>query len=68
MTKPELRYNSKDETGNIFWIIRQTMRLMRENGRIDQFEELWSRIQKAASYEEALAVIGTEVTLIDTAE
>ena len=67
MNKPELVYNSRGETGNIFWILGQVRRIMQRRCRIDAFNELWRRVQNAGSYQEALDIIGEEVTLIDTA-
>ena len=68
MKKPELIYNSRGETGNIFWILGQVRRIMQKQQRITAYNELWERVQSSGSYEEALKLIGEEVTLIDTAE
>ncbi len=67
MNKPELVYNSRGETGNIFWILGQVRRIMQRRSRIEAFNEMWHRVQNAGSYQEALDIIGEEVTLIDTA-
>ena len=66
MKKPELIYNSRGESGNIFWILGQVRRLLREQNRITAYNELWERVQSADSYNDALQLIGEEVTLIDT--
>ncbi len=68
MGKPILEYNSRGETGNIFWILGQVRRIMRKQQRITAYNELWERVQSSGSYAEALMLIGEEVTLIDTAE
>ncbi len=68
MKKPELIYNSRGESGNIFWILGQVRRLLREQNRITAYNELWKRVQSADSYNDALQLIGEEVTLIDTAK
>ena len=67
MKKPVLRYNSRGPEGNVFWILGQAQRLMKQNGRIAEGKALWERVQNAGSYKEALEIIGEEVTLIDTA-
>ena len=67
MKKPVLRYDSRGPEGNVFWIIGQAQRLMKQNGRIAESKALWERVQNAGSYKEALDIIGEEVTLIDTA-
>lgn len=66
--KPVVEYNSRGETGNIFWILGQVRRIMQKQRRITAYNELWERVQKSGSYEEALAIIGEEVTLRDIAE
>lgn len=68
MKKPELIYNSRGESGNIFWILGQVRRLLREQNRITAYNELWEHVQSADSYNDALQLIGEEVTLIDTAK
>jgi hypothetical protein len=67
MNKPELIYNSRGESGNIFCILGQVRRIMREQNRLNAFNALWKRVQEAGSYDEALNIIGEKVTLIDTA-
>ena len=68
MNKPELIYDSRGESGNIFWILGQAQRLMKRNGRIAEWKDIWERVQSAGSYEEALAIIGEEVTLKDVSK
>lgn len=68
MKKPVLIYDSRGPEGNIFWILGQAQRLMKRNGRIAEWKDIWERVQSAGSYEEALAIIGEEVTLRDTAK
>ena len=68
MKRPELIYDSRGESGNIFWILGQVRRIMQKQRRITAYNELWERVQRAGSYKEALDIIREEVTLIDTAE
>ena len=68
MKRPELIYDSRGESGNIFWILGQVRRIMQKQCRISAYNELWERVQRAGSYKEALDIIREEVTLIDTAE
>lgn len=42
--------------------------MMQRDGRSAEWEELWERVQSADSYNDALQLIGEEVTLIDTAK
>ena len=46
----------------------QVRLLLREQNRITAYNELWERVQSADSYNDALQLIGEEVTLIDTAK
>lgn len=66
MKKPVLKYESRGPEGNIFWILGQVRRLLQEQNRITAYNELWERVQSADSYNDALQLIGEEVTLIDT--
>ena len=68
MKKPVLIYDRRGPEGNIFWLLGQAQRLMKRNGRIAEWKTIWERVQSAGSYEEALAIIGEEVTLRDTAK
>ena len=75
MSKPELIYDSKGESGNIFCILGTLLKIMRHNNKGTpwvvtkaRFDDIAKRVFAAQSYEEALAIIGEEVTLIDTAE
>ena len=67
MKKPALKYESRGPEGNIFWILGQVRRLLQEQNQITTYNELWERVQSADSYNDALQLIGEEVTLIDTA-
>jgi len=68
MKKPVLKYDSRSPEGNVFWILGQVRRLLREQNRITAYNELWERVQSADSYNDALQLIGEDVTLIDTAK
>ena len=65
MNKPELRYDSRGETGNIYWILGALSSIMRRENRISVYNEIRDRVFKAQSYHEALEIIGEVVTLID---
>ena len=65
MNKPELRYDSRGETGNIYWILGELSSIMRGQNRISVYNEIRDRVFKAQSYQEALEIIGEVVTLID---
>ena len=68
MKKPVLIYDSRGPQGNVFWILGQAQRLMKQSGRIAEWKDIWERVQSAGSYNEALAIIGEEVTLKDVSK
>ena len=67
MEKPTIIYDSRGETGNIYYLIGQLQRIMRKQRRYTDFNNLRDRIFESSSYEEALAIIGEEVELVDIA-
>ena len=44
MKKLVLKYYSRGPEGNIFWILGQVRRLLREQNRITAYNELWERV------------------------
>ena len=67
MEKPTIIYDSRGETGNIYYLIGQLQQLMRQQRRYTDFNNLRDRIFESSSYEEALAIIGEEAELVDIA-
>lgn len=66
--KPILEYNSRGESGNIFWILGMLSEIMKKQRRITAFNSIRDRVFASKSYDEALAIIGEEVTLKDIAK
>ena len=67
MERPTIIYDSRGETGNIYYLIGQLQQIMRKQRRYTDFNNLRDRIFESGSYEEALAIIGEEVELVDIA-
>ena len=67
MEKPTIIYDSRGETGNIYYLIGQLQQIKRKQRRYTDFNKLRYRIFESSSYEEALAIIGEEVELVDIA-
>ena len=67
MERPTIIYDSRGETGNIYYLIGQLQQIMRKQRRYTDFNDLRDRIFESGSYEEALAIIGEEVELVDIA-
>ena len=75
MSKPILEYDSRGESGNIFWILGMLLKIMRHNNKgtpwevtKGRHEAIVKRVMAAGSYKEALEIIGEEVELKDIAE
>jgi len=62
--KPIVEYDPYGHSGNIYWILGQVSEIMRKQRRIIAFNDLRDRVFEARSYDEALKIIGEEVTLI----
>lgn len=67
MERPTIIYDSRGETGNIYYLIGQLQQIMRKQRRYTDFNDLRDRIFESGSYEDALAIIGEEVELVDIA-
>ena len=65
MERPTIIYDSRGETGNIYYLIGQLQQIMRKQRRYTDFNNLRDRIFESGSYEEALAIIGEEAELVD---
>ena len=62
--KPIVEYDPYGHSGNIYWILGQVSEIMRKQRRIIAFNDLRDRVFEAQSYDEALEIIGEEVTLV----
>ena len=62
--KPIIEYDPDGHTGNIFWILGEANKIMRNQCRIIDYNDLRDRVFEAQSYEDALAIISEEVTLV----
>ena len=61
--KPVVEYDPHGHSGNIYWILGEVSKLMRKQRRYTDFNDLRDRVFEAQSYDEALLIIGEEVTL-----
>lgn len=66
--KPMVIYDSRGPDGNIFAILGQVGRELRNVGRTSEYNELWSKVNQCESYNDALKVINEYVTLIDVSK
>lgn len=63
--KPVIHYRSRHETGNVFWIIGEVRDVLRKQRRITEYNDMRDRVFASGSYQEALAIMGEYVTLVD---
>ena len=63
--KPPFHFHSRGPSGNIYAILAEVRNYFRHERRITEYNELWERVQKAKSYDEALAILREKVELID---
>lgn len=66
MEKARIEFDSTGETGNIYWILGRVRDALRKQRRITDYNNMWERVQKSGSYEQALEVIREYVDLVDT--
>lgn len=62
-----IHFNSRKESGNIFFILGDVRKLMRKQRRIIEYNNMWEEVQNSGSYEAALEIIGKHVPLMDDA-
>ena len=62
--KPIVEYDPYGQSGNIYGILAAVSKVMRQQRRIIDYNNLRDRVFEAQSYDEALEIIGEEVTLI----
>lgn len=65
MNKPRVEFHSRGPEGNIYFILGKTRDILRRNRRINDYNDMWERVQKSKSYPAALAEIRKEIDLID---
>lgn len=67
MERLTIIYDSRGESGNIYFLLGQLQQIMRKQRRYTDFNNLRDRVFACGSYEDALKIIGEEVTLVDIA-
>lgn len=64
MQRPTIRFSSRGESGNIFWILGKVRQEMQKQRRIAEYNDMWERVQKT-DYRGALAILREAVDLVD---
>lgn len=65
MKNQVVHFQSRHESGNIYWILAEVRKIMRKGRRITEYNDMWQEVQNCGSYEDALQIIGQHVRLID---
>ena len=63
--KQQVKYDSRGQSGDIFAILGQVRSVLQKQQRINDYNELWDRVNHSESYEDALKIINEYVTLVD---
>lgn len=63
--KQVVKYDSRGPSGNIFAILGQVRNILQKQQRINDYNELWDRVNNSESYEDALKIINEYVNLVD---
>lgn len=64
--RPTVRYDSRNESRNIMWILRSLCEECKRMGiGLKPYRDMQNKVFASGSYEEALAIIGEKVNLID---
>lgn len=64
MPKAVIHFQSRHETGNVYWIMSKVRDQMQREHRITDWNNAWERIQQT-DYDGALAIMRELVDLID---
>lgn len=65
MSKSRIEFHSRGPEGNIYFILGKTREALRHERRINDYNDMWERVQNCGSYTAALAEIRKTVDLID---
>lgn len=57
MKNQVVHFQSRHESGNIYWILAEVRKIMRKGRRITEYNNMWEAVQKSGSYDEALKII-----------
>lgn len=66
--KPRIVYDSRNESGNLYWMLGALDVQLTRQGRKKQFETVHALVLAAKSYDEALSIMRTVATLCDVAD
>lgn len=66
--KPVIEYESRGESGNVYWLLGAVHRALRREHRPTDYNTCRDAVFASHSYEEALSIMSRYVTLVDKSE
>lgn len=66
--KPVIEYESRGETGNVYWLLGAVSRALRREHRPTDYNACRDAVLASHSYQEALSIMSRYVTLVDLSE
>ena len=66
--KPVIEYESRGESGNVFWLLGAVSRALRREHRPNDYNTCRDAVLSSHSYDEALSIMSRYVTLVDKSE
>ena len=65
MNKPVIEYESRGESGNVFWLLGAVHDALRRDRRPTDYNTCRDAVLASHSYDEALSIMSRYVTLMD---
>ena len=65
MKRPVIEYSRSGLSGNIYYILGMANIALRKQHRITDYNDMWEKVQKSKSYEEALDAIREYCDLVE---
>jgi len=65
MNKPKIEFNSRGESGNIYFVLALVRKEFCKQKRITEYNKIYKRVITSGSYAEALKIIREKVDLTD---
>ena len=65
MKRPVIEYSRSGRSGNIYYILGMANIALRKQHRITDYNNMWEKVQKSKSYEEALDAIREYCDLVE---
>lgn len=67
-TEAIVEYDKNGESGNIFCILGKAKKVLTEQDRIRDYNEMYGFVKQSGSYEDALEIIEGYITLVEKSQ